>query len=262
MQTKTQMKGINWIGLYTMVARDITRIFRVATQTLVTPWISALLYIFIFGYVIGRSIDLIAGVTYIEFVLPGIVMMNVLASSFAHSSSSLYFKRFIHDIEEILVAPFSHMEMIVGFVMGGIFRGLIVGLGIFVIALFFGGASVAHLGLLIFYIVSVSIIFALLGMIVALWADGFEQLNILSTFIITPLSFLGGVFYSIEMLPKKIQIIALWNPFFYFVDGIRYAMIGIREGGAITGYVVIFSLIALLGSITWYLFKIGWRLRE
>lgn len=256
------MKGVNWTGLYTMVVRDIVRIFRVATQTLVTPWISALLYIFIFGFVIGRSIDLIAGVTYIQFVLPGIVMMNVLASAFAHTSSSLYFKRFIRDIEEILVAPFSHMEMIVGFVLGGIFRGLVVGMGIFVIALFFGGANVANIGLLIFYIVSVSIIFALLGMIVALWADGFEQLNILTTFVITPLSFLGGVFYSIEMLPEKVQAIALWNPFFYFVDGIRYAMIGIREGSAEVGYMVIFGLIIGLGGLTWYLFKIGWRLRE
>jgi ABC-2 type transport system permease protein len=256
------MRGVNWIGLYILLKRDIVRIFRVATQTLVTPWISALLYIFIFGYVIGQSIDLIAGVTYIEFVLPGIVMMNVLASAFAHTSSSLYFKRFIHDIEEILVAPFSHLEMIIGFVLGGIFRGLVIGLGIFIIALFFGGASVSNLPLLIFYIISVSIIFALLGMIVALWADGFEQLNILTTFVITPLSFLGGVFYSIEMLPEKVQGIALANPFFYFVDGIRFAMIGIREGSAGVGYAVIFGLILLLGSITWYLFKVGWRLRE
>ena len=262
MSTKAHMKGVNWIGLYTMVIRDIIRIFRVATQTLVTPWISALLYIFIFGFVIGKSIDLIAGVPYIQFVLPGIVMMNVLAAAFAHSSSSLYFKRFIHDIEEILVAPFSHMEMIVGFVIGGIFRGIVVGAGIFIIALFFGGASIEHLGLLLFYIVSVSIIFALLGMIVALWADGFEQLNILSTFIITPLSFLGGVFYSIEMLPERVQAIALWNPFFYFVDGIRFAMIGIREGSELIGYIVIFGLIVVLGGINLYLFKIGWRLRE
>lgn len=254
--------GVNWIGLYTFIKRDIARIFRVATQTLITPWISALLYIFIFGYVVGRKIDLIAGVSYIDFVLPGILMMSVIAAAFAHSSSSLYFKRFVRDIEELLVAPFSYLEMVIGFVVGAVFRALVIGLGVFIIAVLFSAAGVSNFGMFLFYIISVSIIFALLGLLVGLWAKGFEQLNVLNTFVIMPLSFLGGVFYSIHMLPEKAQVIAYANPFFYFIDGIRYSMIGIRESNHIVGYIIIFSLIIILGVLVVHLFKKGWRIRE
>ncbi len=252
---------VNWIGLYTLIRRDVERMFRVTGQTLVTPWISSLLYIFIFGKVVGSRIDLIAGVPYINFVLPGILMMNVIASAFAHSSSSVYFQRFLRTIDEILVAPLSHLEMIAGFAVGAIIRGLVVGGGIYVIAIFFGGAGIDHIGLFVFYTVAVSTIFALLGILVGLWANGFEQLNILSTFVIMPLSFLGGVFYSVTMLPAKAQLIAYWNPFFYFIDGIRYAMIGTRESNGVFGYVMIFSLVTVLGVLVHELFRRGWRLR-
>ena len=252
----------NWVGLYTFIRREIERIVRVATQTLITPWISALLYIFIFGYVVGRKIDLIVGVSYIDFVLPGIIMMNVISSAFAHSSSSVYFKRFIRDIEEILIAPLSYIEMMIGFVTGAVVRGVIIACGIYVIALIFTSATIDNLWLFIFYTTSVSIIFALLGILVGLWAKGFEQLNVLNTFVIMPLSFLGGVFYSVTMLPPKLRILAFWNPFFYFTDGIRYSMIGISEANYIVGLIFIFSSIIILGSLVWVLFSVGWRLRE
>lgn len=252
---------VNWIGLYTLVRRDVERMFRVATQTLVTPWISSLLYIFIFGKVVGSRIDLIAGVPYIHFVLPGILMMNVIASAFAHSSSSIYFQRFLRTIDEMLIAPLSHLEMIVAFTAGAVVRGIVVGGGIYVIAIFFGGAGIDHIGLFALYTISVSTIFALLGILVGLWASGFEQLNILNTFIIMPLSFLGGVFYSITMLPERAQLIAHWNPFFYFIDGIRYAMIGIRESNGAIGYAMIFGLMAIFGVLVHELFRRGWRLR-
>jgi len=252
---------VNWIGLYTLIRRDVERMFRVVGQTLVTPWISSLLYIFIFGKVVGSRIDLIAGVPYINFVLPGILMMNVIASAFAHSSSSIYFQRFLRTVDEMLVAPISHLEMIVAFTVGAVTRGLVVGGGIYIIAIFFGGAGVDHIGLFAFYTIGVSVIFALLGILVGLWANGFEQLNILSTFVIMPLSFLGGVFYSVTMLPARAQLIAYWNPFFYFIDGIRYAMIGIRESNGVFGYAMIFGLVAVFGTVVHELFRRGWRLR-
>ncbi len=252
---------MNWIGLYTFIRREMERTFRVGTQTLVTPWISATVYIFIFGFVVGGRIQLISGVPYINFVLPGILMMNVLTSAFAHSSSSLYFARFLRNIEEILVAPLSYFEMIVGFMTGAILRAVVVGAGIFVIALFFGAANITHIGSFLFYLISVSAVFGLLGMLVGLWANGFEQLNVLSTFIIMPFSFLGGVFYSITMLPAKLQFIAHLNPFFYFIDGIRYSMIGVRESNYVIGYFLIVGLILGLGFLVGYLFKKGWRLR-
>lgn len=256
------MAHINWIGLYTFIRREWERMFRVVIQTLVTPWISATLYILVFGFIVGTRIQSIAGVKYIDFVLPGILMMNVLASAFSHSSSSVYMARFMKTIEEILVAPLSHLEMIIGYIAGAIVRGIIVGLGIFMIAVLFGAANVEHPFLILFYIISISGVFGFLGMLVGLWAKNFEQLNVLNTFVITPFIFLGGVFYSIEMLPAKAQMVAQWNPFFYFVDGIRYAMIGVREGSAAIGYVLIFVLLVGLGGLVWHLFSRGWRLRE
>tara|TARA_Y100000310_G_scaffold344555_1_gene457949 strand:+ start:5649 stop:6485 length:837 start_codon:yes stop_codon:yes gene_type:complete len=253
---------VNWIGLYTFIRAEVERIFRVVVQTLVTPLITAILYIFVFGEVIGSRIDLIAGEPYVKFVLPGILMMNVLMSSFMHSSNSLYFKRFLHNIDEILVAPLSYLEMIVAFVVGAIIRSLIIAVGIYVIAILFGGASLDHPLIFLFYVIAVSIIFALLGLIVGLWAKGFEQLNIWNTFVITPFVFLGGVFYSIEMLPEIGQIVTRLNPFFYFVDGIRFSMIGVSESNLLVGVILIIGLILSIGGLVWYLFKTGWRIRE
>jgi len=253
---------MNWIGLYTFIRREFQRMMRIAIQTLVTPWISALLYIFVFGRVIGSRIDLIAGVPYIEFVLPGILMMNVIMSSFSHSSSSLYMARFLHNIEEILTAPFSYLEMIMGYVSAAVVRGLIVGAGIFVIALLFGGASITHIGLFFLYIIAVSTIFALFGLVIGLWANNFEQLGIIPTFFLMPMTFLGGAFYSIEMLPPAMRVITRFNPMFYFIDGIRYSMIGVGEANLWVGAGVIVGMIVIMSAIVWYLFKIGWRLRE
>lgn len=253
---------VNWIGLYTFVKRDSMRFTRVPIQTLVAPWISAILYIFIFGSVVGKKIDLIAGVEYIDFVLPGILMMNIMMAAFSQTSSSLYFQRFARHIEEILVAPLSHLEMVIGYVVSGIVRGLVVGLGIYVVAILFSAATVANLGLFLFYVVSVSVLFSLIGIIVGLWAEQFEHLQILNVFVIMPLSFLGGIFNSITMLPEKAQTIVMFNPVFYLIDGIRYSMIGISESNLFIGYILIVGSVVALTSIVLYLFHISWKLRE
>jgi ABC-2 type transport system permease protein len=252
----------NWIGLYTFIAREIGRMFRVWIQTLVTPWISALLYIFVFGEIIGSRIGEFAGVTYIDFVLPGLVMMNVIGSSFAHTSSSVYFMRFIRYIDELLVAPLSYLEMILGFVAGGIMRGLVVGLGVYLVALIFTTTSIEHFWLFLFYSIAISTVFAFLGMIIGLWAITFEQFSLINTFVILPLTFLGGVFTSFEMLPPTMQTFTLFNPFFYFVDGLRFAMIGISEANTLVGLAVILTLVLSLGTLVWYLFKIGYGIKE
>ncbi len=252
---------MNVIGLTTHIHKEVQRFFRVAIQTLISPWINALLYILIFGYIVGSRIDLIAGVRYIDFVLPGILMLNLISSSYSQTSSSLYFSRFARHIEEILTAPLSHIEIVVGYIVGGVVRGLIVGFGVYAIAIIFSASSMAHLGLFLFYSIAVAIIFSLVGLLVGLWAEGFEQLAILNTFIIVPLTFLGGVFNSITMLPEKAQVFVKLNPFFYFVDGLRYSMVGIQEGSFVVGMIVIFGCIAVLGTLTWYLFSIGWKIR-
>lgn len=253
---------MNIIGLQTLIRREIERFLRTYVQSLLSPWISALLYILVFGVIVGKRIDVIGGVQYIDFVLPGIVMLNLITASFSHTSFSLYFMRFARHIEEILVAPLSYLEMVVGFVVGGVARGLVTGIGVYLIAIFFSSATIVHFGLFLFYAVAVAIIFSLFGLIVALWADNFEQLSIFNTFVIMPLTFLGGVFNSIHMLPEKAQAFVRWNPFFYFVDGLRYSMIGVREASVSIGVIMIIVLILSLGTVVWHLFRIGWRIKS
>ncbi|MBX2866968.1 ABC transporter permease [Candidatus Kaiserbacteria bacterium] len=252
---------VNWIGIYTMVRREIERTFRVATQTLLSPVISAALYIFIFGYVIGSNIQEVAGVSYITFVFPGILMLNIIGAAFASSSSSLYFARFTRGVEEILVAPFSYAGMMFGYMFGAVLRGVLVAILIMIVGLFFGAVTLANPLAFLFYVATVSGIFALLGMFVALWAQSFEQLTVLNTFVITPLTYLGGIFYSISMLPETVQFLTRLNPFFYFVDGIRSSMIGISEANTGIGVLVILGLLIGLAILVTYVFKIGWRIR-
>ena len=210
---------------------------------------------------IGSKIEEILGVPYITFVFPGILMLNIIGSSFAASSSSLYFMRFTRGIEEILISPFSYIEMIIGFILGGIIRSLMVAFLIMIVGILFGAVSLQNPIAFVFYVTAVSAIFSLLGIIVALWAEGFEQLQVLNTFIITPLTYLGGIFYSITFLPETAQILTRFNPFFYFADGIRNSMIGVSEANTAIGFVVIVGLVLGLGILVVHLFKIGWRIR-
>ncbi len=252
----------NWAGLLTYIQRDTGRMFRVWIQTLGAPWTSAVLYILIFGRIVGARVNLIGAVHYIDFVLPGLVMMNIMTSAFSHTSTSLYFAKWIRSIDEILVAPFSYLEMIVGFMAGGIIRAIVVGIGVYALAVFFTTATIAHIGMTIFYIVTVGTVFAFAGMLVALWAKNFEQLSLPTIFIITPLTFLGGVFNSIDMIPEAFRWVLHVNPFFYFVNGLRCSMINICEASAWVGVTVVLGLILGLGYWVWYLFKIGYKIRE
>ncbi len=234
---------------------------RVAIQTLVTPWISAVLFIFVFGSILGSRINTIEGIKYIEFVLPGILMMNVITAAFTHSSSSVYFQRFIRSIEEMLVAPLSHAEMITGYLAGAVARAFIIGVGILAIGLVFSALTIQNLPLFLFYIIGVSFIFGLLGVIVGLASENFEQLSLPGTFILMPLSFVGGMFNSVNMLPPYLQSVAYLNPLFYFIDGARYSMTGYHETNIAFGIILIIVTSIVLFAIVWKMFSSGWKLR-
>jgi len=253
---------MNAIGLSTFISREVQRFSRVYIQSLISPWISALLYIVVFGKVVGSRIDLIAGVPYIDFVLPGIVMLNLIQASYQQGAFSLYMQRFQKSIEEILVSPLSYFEILTGFVSASILRGIIVGLGVYALALFFTRATIEHFFLFLLYTVAVTFVFSCIGLIVGMWSKNFEQLNMLNTFVIMPLMFLGGMFNSITMLPSAGQIAMKFNPFFYFIDGLRYSMIGLHETNLAVGAVFISVLVLALGFIVWKLFSIGWRIRS
>ncbi|HMO77868.1 MAG TPA: ABC transporter permease [Candidatus Paceibacterota bacterium] len=253
---------LNLIGLYTMLRREVKRTMRVMIQTLVAPVVSATLYIFIFGTVIGSQISEVSGVPYIAFVFPGILMLSVINASFSSASSALYFMRFTRGIEEILIAPFSYMEMLLGLVGGAVMRALMVSFLILTVGLFFGATSVFSSFSFIFYVSAIAAIFAILGIIVALWAESFEQLQVMNTFVITPLTYLGGIFYSISFLPEFAASLTRLNPFFYFADGIRGSMVGVNEANTTIGLIMILGLLTGLMFLVTQLFKRGWKIRS
>jgi ABC-2 type transport system permease protein len=244
-----------------MFRREVKRTMRVVVQTLVAPVVSAALYLFIFGTVIGTKIEDFAGVPYISFVFPGILMLSIVNASFASASSSLYFMRFTRGIEEILIAPFSYLEMLVGLVGSAVTRALMVAFLILGVGFLFGAVSLVNPIGFVFYVSAIAAIFAMLGIIVALWAEGFEQLQVLNTFVITPLTYLGGIFYSITFLPPLAATITQFNPFFYFADGVRGSMIGYHEGSLTIGLFVMAGLVVGLGILVTQLFKRGWKIR-
>jgi len=254
--------GTNWIGLYTMVRREVSRMMRVPIQAFIAPWISALLFIFIFGFVVGGRITEIGGHRYLEFVLPGIVMMNVVNAAFLQSSSAIYFARFIKFIEETLVAPLSYAEMIAGSLSVAVLRASVTGVGIVFMGMFFNATHIESWLMFLFWIVSVSAVFGLLGIIVGLWSKSFEQLNMPVVFFLTPLSMVGGVFNTVEMLPEWLRWLAWANPFFYFINGLRGSMIGFDETPAGLGVGLTLLLLVVLGGTVWRLYSKGYGLRE
>jgi len=245
-----------------MFRREVQRTLRVVIQTLVAPVISATLYLFIFGTVIGSKIQDFAGVPYISFVFPGVLMLSIVNASFASASSALYFMRFTRGIEEVLIAPFSYVEMLVGFVGSAVVRSLMVAGLILLTGILFGAVSLVNPVAFVLYVSAIAAIFAMLGIIVALWAESFEQLQVLNTFVITPLTYLGGVFYSITFLPELAATITRFNPFFYFADGVRSSMIGYSEANTSVGVFVIVALVISLGVLVTQLFKRGWKIRS
>ena len=253
---------VNWIGLWTMIRREMQRLWRVPIQAVVAPLISALLFIFIFGFVVGGRISSIGGYRYLEFVLPGVVMMNIVNAAFLQATSQVYFQRFQKSIEEILVSPLSYVEMIMGAISIVILRSVFTAIGIMLIGMAFGAVHMHSVPEFLFWVIFVSMIFGFLGIIVALWAKTFEQLNVLVVFFITPLSMVGGVFNTVAMLPPFLRWLAFGNPFFYFINGLRHAMLGFSEAPAMIGVALTLGLAALFGGVVWRLYAIGWGLRE
>jgi ABC-2 type transport system permease protein len=254
--------GVNWIGLYTMVRREVQRMARVPIQAFVAPWISALLFIFIFGSVVGGRISQIGGHKYLEFVLPGILMMNIIQAAFLQSSTAIYFSRFIKFVEEMLVAPLSYVEMIVGSLSVVVLRATVTGIGILLMGIGFGATHIESWPMFLFWVVSVSAVFGLLGLIVGLWSKSFEQLSMPVVFFLTPLSMVGGVFNTVQMLPSWLRWLAWANPFFYFMNGIRGSMIGLDETPPGLGVGLTVAFVAVLGVVVWRLYAKGYGLRE
>ncbi len=253
---------MSYIRLYTVVRREVQRFMRIPIQSIISPLISGLLFIFVFGFVVGGKITFGDGVSYVDFVFPGILMMNIIASAFGQSSSSLFFHRFTRSIEEMLTSPLSYTEMIIGYIAGAIARSVVISVGLFALAIFFTTASISNVWLFFFYIILVASLFSLLGLVVGLLSEKFEHLTIMQTFIITPLVYLGGVFNSVDMLPPALQTVTKFNPFFYMIDGLRYSMIGYSESSLLLGSSFLLLGTAVLFVVILLLFKRGYKIRK
>lgn len=238
------------------------RFLSVFNQTVFPPVVSSFLFIFIFGFSLGRRIEEVGGVPYLEFLIPGLIMMYVIEGSYANTSSSLFISRWANNIEELLVTPLSYFEMVAAILIGGLVRSFFTATGVFLVSLLFSREGIEHPSVVLFFIVFVSLTFSSIGMIVALMAEEWEHLGIMTTFVITPLIFFGGVFHSIEMVPVGMRWLTAFNPMFYMVNGIRHGMLGNADTPIELSMTVVGIIFIILFSITVYLFKIGYKLRK
>ncbi|MBZ6067898.1 ABC transporter permease [Aeromonas schubertii] len=251
-----------WIAFQSILAKEITRFTRIWVQTLVPPAITMSLYFVIFGNLIGSRIGEMGGFSYMEFIVPGLIMMSVITNSYSNVASSFYSAKFQRNVEELLVAPVPNYIIIAGFVGGGVARGLCVGFIVTLVSLFFVPLQIHHLFSVCVTVLLTSIVFSLGGLINAVFAKSFDDISIIPTFVLTPLTYLGGVFYSISLLPAFWQGASQVNPIIYMVNAFRYGFLGISDVPLTTAYLIIGGFILALYTLAWWLVSRGIGLRH
>lgn len=250
-----------WVALYTIVRRESERMTRIASQVFLPPLITTTLYFLIFGVVIGNRVGTMEGVPYMVFIAPGLIMMSVITNAYSNVSSSLFGVRFQKSIDEMLVSPMHHSVLLWGFVLGGVVRGLVVGIGVFAVAYYFNRVGMRYVGMGLLVIILISMIFALLGFMNALYAKRFDDIMLVPTFILSPLTYLGGVFYDSHSLSNLFQTLSLLNPIWYMVSALRYAMLGIGTMNMAWVLAVISGCLVLLVALNMFLLRRGIGLR-
>ncbi len=253
---------LNWIGLKTLVRKEIVRIIRIWIQTIVPPAITMTLYFIIFGNLIGRRIGSMGGFDYMQYIAPGLIMMSVITTSYGNVVSSFFGAKFARHIEEMLVSPMSNATVIMGHVAGGVFRGLLVGVLVTIVALFFTKLEVQHPLITLSIVILSSTVFALAGFINAVFARKFDDISIVPTFVLTPLTYLGGVFYSISLLPEFWQKVSLANPIIYMVNAFRYGILGVSDINITYAYLIVGLFVVGLFSVSLALLNRGVGVRE
>lgn len=246
-----------WAAYFTIVRKEFLRLFRVWAQTLLPPAVTTVLYFLVFGKFIGSQVEPVNGVAYMEFIVPGVIMLSVIMQSFTHSAFGYYIAKFQKSLEEILVSPTPYWIMITGYVTGGVLRGMVTGVILLVVSLFFVPFGVYNFFHLFVFAFLSSVLFSLAGLINAIFAKNFDTINIFPTFILTPLTYLAGTFYSLTMLPPLWRELSLWNPVLYMTNGFRYGMIGVTDVNISQAYLILLVFIAGLSTTVWWLFKTG-----
>lgn len=251
-----------WISFYTIVRKEIVRFLRIWTQTLLPPVVNQSLYFIIFGGFIGSQIKNVNGIPYMAFIVPGLVMMAVITSSFTNVVSSFFGAKFQRNIEELMVSPTPNWVIILGYVMGGVARGILVGLIVFLISAFFVHPVVYNGWLIALFVFLTAVVFSLGGFINAIFATKFDDVSIFPTFVLTPLTYFGGVFYSINQLPTMWQSLTKLDPILYMVDGFRYGFFGVSDVDVGFSIAMLLGFTVLLTGVAMYLLKKGIGLKS
>ena len=253
---------MNYYAVRTIYLFEMARAWRTLFQSIVSPVLSTSLYFVVFGAAIGSRITEIEGVSYGAFIVPGLIMLSLLTQSIANASFGIYFPRFTGTIYELLSAPVSYVEILLGYVGAAATKSIILGLIILATAGLFVPLEIAHIFWMLLFLVLTSVTFSLFGFILGIWADGFEKLQIVPLLIITPLTFLGGSFYSIDMLPPFWQTVTLFNPLVYLISGFRWSFYEIADVnlGVSVGMALTFLVACLV--VVWWIFKTGYRLKS
>lgn len=250
------------IAIWTLYTYEMSRFFRTVTQSLVSPVLSTSLYFVVFGSAIGSRIDSVEGVDYGAFIVPGLVMLSVITQSIANASFGIYFPKFIGTIYEHLSAPVNFLEIVIGLVGAAATKSLIIGMVILITAFFFVDLHIQHPLAMVAFLLLTCLSFSLLGFIIGIWAENFEQLQLIPLLVITPLVFLGGTFYSISMLPPFWQGVSFFNPVVYLVSGFRWSFFGTSDVPIGLSLLAILIFAGICLTFVWWIFRTGWRLRQ
>jgi ABC-2 type transport system permease protein len=253
---------MNWRAIWAIYVFEMSRTGRTLLQSIVSPVISTSLYFVVFGAAIGSRIQEIDGVPYGAFIVPGLVMMLILTQSVMNASFGIYFPRFVGTIYEILSAPVSFMEITIGYVGAAATKSIILGVIVLATAGFFVPLHIAHPFWMIAFLILTAVTFSLLGFIIGIWADGFEKLQVVPLLVITPLTFLGGSFYSIDVLPKFWQVVSLFNPVVYLISGFRWSFFQTSDVGIGVSIGMTLFFLALCLVTVWWIFRTGYRLKN
>jgi ABC-2 type transport system permease protein len=252
---------VNWLGLATLMEREVRRFLVVWTQTLAGPLVTAALFFGIFALAIGPSRGEIMGVPFVHFLAPGILMMTIVQNAFANTSSSIVISKVQGNIVDTLMPPLSPLELVLGFMAGGIARGLFVGVVIAAMMWAVLGVGVANpIWALVFMFLGAAMLSAI-GIAAGVLANKFDQMAAITNFIVTPLSFLSGTFYSLEAMPPLMQTISHWNPVFYLIDGMRFGLLGVSDSSPVLGLAVVLATTAALMTLCWWWFRTGFRMK-
>ena len=251
----------NWLGTYTLARREVMRFLAVWSQTLMAPLITAGLFLLVFSLAIGPARGAVMGVPFLQFLAPGILMMTVIQNAFANTSSSIVSAKVQGNIVDTLMPPLSPVELVIGYIAGAVARGLIVAAVILGMMVAFLGMGVAHPLWTLGFVLLGSVLLGGLGIVGAIFANKFDQMSAITNFVVTPLSFLSGTFYSIETLPPAMQALTRWNPVFYLIDGVRYGTIGVSDSSPWLGLAVCTSLAAAVLWLCRHWFRRGYRMK-